>query len=144
MSIDPAFFATPTLQTAVISATAYAGSRTAPTGLTSIYTAEDSDTNDKATAIRRIDFKSLGTSVAGQLELWLYDGTTYSLLPTYGMPTIVAVTGSTTLAPWEASLILPLDRPLILPAAATPWSIHAGVSVTQTTAIKAITYGATT
>lgn len=137
MATDPKFFSTATLTSAVVSATAYGGTRTAPTGLTTIYTADTS----VDTLIRRIDIKSLGTSVLGLFEIWLYDGTTYFLQQGLGSA-IQAITGSTTVDPWSAAIVPPVDRPLVLPAAATAWQIRAGVSVTQTTALVATVQGA--
>lgn len=143
MATAPVYFTTPVLQTAVVSATAYGGTRTSPTGLTKIL---DGSTS-VATRVRKIDFKSLLTSVAGLLDIWLYDGTTYSLIaPPGGVLSnqIQAITGSTTQDPWQWSPTWPEgDGALVLPAAATAWTLHAGVSVTQTTAIKAIVHGAT-
>lgn len=143
MASAPVYFTTPILQTAVVSATAYGGTRTAPTGLTKIL---DGSTL-VATRVRKIDFKSLGTTVAGILELWVYDGTTYSLVAPpagYGSGAITVVAGSTTQDTWQCILTWPEgDGALVLPAAATAWTLHAGVSVTQTTAIKSVVHGGT-
>lgn len=139
MATDPTFFGTPTLQAAVISATAYGGSRTTPTGATSIYTGSTS----VATLIRRIDYKNLGTSVAGLIDLWLSpdSGTTFYQLPYSAV--VTAITGSTTLDSWQSSIAPDAGKGLILPAAATAWRLYAAASVTQTTAVQAVVYGAT-
>lgn len=139
MAANPEFFATPTLQGAVISATAYGGTRTAPTGLTTIYTGSTS----VAHQVRKIDVKTLLSSTAALLEFWLYDGSTYYQLP-WGQ-TVTAITGGTGTNPWELSIVLPEGNAgLILPArAGTAWTIAAGFSITQTTAAACIVQGAT-
>ena len=139
MATDPTFFGTPTMQATVISATAYGGSRTAPTDTTLIYTGSTS----VATLIRRIDYKNLGTSVAGLIDLWLSpdSGTTFYQLPYSAV--VTAITGSTTLDSWQSSIAPDAGKGLILPAAATAWRLYAAASVTQTTAVQAVVYGAT-
>ena len=139
MSSAPEFFTTPTLQASVISATAYAGTRTAPTGLTTIYTASTS----LHTQIRRIDAKCLLSSVAGVLDFWAYNGTTYYHLP--ASVAIAANTGSTTNDPSAVSVVFGEgNKALILPAlAGTAWTIAAGFTVTQTTAWACVVHGAT-
>lgn len=136
MATAPVYLDTPTLVGSVISATAYGGTKTAPTGTTTIYTGGTADLHQ----VRRIDIKGLGTSVIGLLDFWLYNGTTYYLQP-YSQ-TIIALTGSTVQDPFSASIVFgDGNRSLILPAAATAWTIVAGFSVTQTTAAIATVHG---
>lgn len=137
MAIRPSFFpnaVTTGTQTAV-PATIYGGTRAAPTGLTTLFTG--STTNDRM--VSRIDVKGLGVTVAGLLELWLYDGTTHFLIP--GMRSLIlARTPSTIVDAWGVS-IEPRGG-IFLPAAATPWELRAGVSVQQTGGLSFVTYGA--
>ena len=139
MASAPEFFTTPTLQASVISATAYAGTRTAPTGTTTIYTASTS----LHTQVRQIAVKTLLTSVAGLLDFWIYNGTTYYHL-SYTQ-TVQALTGSTTADPYLAAVVFGEgNKGLVLPAlAGTAWTIVAGFSVTQTTAAACVVQGAT-
>ena len=139
MATDPTFFSTPMLTQSTISATAYGGTRTSPTGTTLIYTASTT----LSTLIRRIEYKNLGTSVAGFIDLWISTdgGSTFGLLP-YASA-VTAITGSTTVDPWQASVIFDSQRGLFLPAAGTALRLYAGATVTQTTAILCTVYGST-
>lgn len=65
-------------------------SRTAPTNVTTILTAGSSGTK-----IEEIDVLGVGTTVAGILCLFRYDGATYHLIDEFA---VVAVTPSTTVA----------------------------------------------
>jgi hypothetical protein len=140
VAANPEFFTTPTLQASVISATAYGGTRTSPTGLTTIYTGSTTTTIHHQ--IRKIDVKTLLTSAAALLDFWLYDGTTYYMLPL--SQAVTAITGGTGTDPWATSITFPEGNGgLILPGrASTAWTLAAGFSVTQTTAAACVVQGA--
>lgn len=113
----------------LIGATAYGGSRTTPASTlpTDIFTG--SSTAGQDTLIRNIRLAAVGTTANATLDFWLYDGTTYRLLPF--MRYVSAITASTTQAPWSATITPPEGLgTLIIPGAATPWRISAGLSVT--------------
>lgn len=136
MATDPTFFSTAVTKASVISAaTAYGGTRTSPTGLTTIF--NGSTTKDRM--VRRVDIKALGVTVAGLLELWLYDGTTHYLIPGMRAP-IMALTPSTTVDPWGATI--EPGGGLFIPAAGTAWELRAGASTSQTGAISIVAQGA--
>ena len=76
------------------------------------------------------------------MDFWLYDGTTYYHLPNSIL--IEGKAGSTTVDPWFSRVVFGEgNNSMILPArAGTAWTIVAGASVTQTTAIACVVHGA--
>ncbi len=138
MATDPTFFTTPTFASTSIGTAAYGGSLTAPTGTTTILTASTT----LATMVRRIEYKALGNTISGLLNLWAYDGTTYFLLPYTA--TITAITSSSSVDSWQSTVTFESSKPFILPPAATAWKLNACPSTgAQGAAIMATVYGAT-
>jgi hypothetical protein len=99
-------------------------SLTAPTTVGTILTAGASGTR-----IDYIDIQGVATTVAGIVNLFVYDGTNYIL---WTQVPVIAVTSSTTAPAFQATLSSNVNSnimPLILP---TGYSLRAAVSVTQT------------
>ena len=99
-------------------------SLTAPSTVTTIITAVAAGTR-----IESIEVQAVATTVAGLVNLFLHDGTTYSL---WQQVPISAVTVSTTNPAFVANLSSATDvlfLPLILPSG---WSLRATTSVAQT------------
>lgn len=116
MGAAPAFAATPVAWSGLVPATLDT-SLTAPTNVTTLGTA-----GAGGTKIEQITCQAVGTTVAGVINVFLYDGTTYHLIDQF---LIAAVTSSTTARAWQsarsyANLILPSNS----------WSLR----VTQTIA----------
>jgi hypothetical protein len=87
MAADPAFASTPAIGSGLLPATLDT-SLTAPTTVTTIVTAAANGTK-----IEELVFQGVGTTVAGVINIFLYDGTTYHL---YDQVLVTAVTSSTT------------------------------------------------
>lgn len=107
-------------------------SLTAPTTVGTIVTAGASGTR-----IDYIDIQGVATTVAGIVNLFVFDGTTYSL---WTQVPVVAVTSSTTATAWNATLSSNVNSnlmPLILP---TGWSLRATTTVAQT-GIRVVGFG---
>lgn len=85
------------------------------------------------TQVREVDFKALGTTAAANIVLYLYDGSTYSVLTEVA---VTAITASTTTASYVSSVRF--DN-LFLPSG---WSLRASVTVVQSPAIAVIALGA--
>ena len=107
-------------------------SLTAPTTVGTIVTAGASGTR-----IDYIDIQGVATSVAGLINLFVYDGTTYFL---WTQVPVIAITSSTTAPAFTANLssnnnsnIMPLTLP-------TGYSLRAATSVAQT-GIRVNAYG---
>ena len=94
MASSPAFAATPNISSNVLSATADS-SYTAPTHSVTVFTAGSS-----GSVINVVDFVGAGTTVAGVVQLYLYDGSTYHA---WISQLVTAVTPSTTQVPFYAS-----------------------------------------
>lgn len=119
MASSPAFAATPRIGATTIS-TANAnrdGTGTIATIITAAAT---------GTQIREINFKATGTTVASQLNIYLYDGTTYSVLDEVS---VSATTASTTVASYESSVRY--DN-LFLPSG---WSVRASITLAPTSGV---------
>ncbi len=91
MATSPQFAATPNVGSSILSATADT-SYTAPTHTVTIITAGASGTK-----VEEVDFIGTGTTVAGVVQLYLYDGATYHA---FYAQLITVVTPSTTQAPF--------------------------------------------
>lgn len=91
MATSPQFAATPNIGSNVLGATADT-SYTAPTHTVTIITAGASGTK-----IEEIDLAGTGTTVAGVVQFYLFDGTTYHA---WFSVQVTAVTPSTTQAPF--------------------------------------------
>jgi len=107
-------------------------SLTAPTTVGTIVTAGASGTR-----IDYIEVKGVATTVAGLVNLFIFDGTTYIL---WQQVPILAITSSTTVPAFIANLssngnanIMPLTLP-------TGYSLRATTSVAQT-GVRVIAYG---
>ena len=103
MATTPQFASTALVGSAVVSSSADT-SYTAPTHSTSIVTG-----GTNGSKIDEIRYQGTGTTVAGTLTIFLYDGSTYHLVDVINVP---AVTASTTAAPWQyikpyANLVIP-------------------------------------
>jgi hypothetical protein len=92
MATSPQFAATPNIGSNPLSATADS-SYTAPTHTVTIVTA-----GANGTKIEEIDFIGIGTTVAGVVGLYLYDGSTYHFFDSIA---VTAVTPSTTQIPFR-------------------------------------------
>jgi len=107
-------------------------SLTAPTTVGTIVTAGSSGTR-----IDYIDIQGVATTVAGLINLFVYDGTNYIL---WNQVPVIAITSSTTAPAFSARLssngnanIMPLNLP-------TGYSLRATTSVAQT-GVRVIAYG---
>jgi hypothetical protein len=99
-------------------------SLTAPTTVSTILTAGASGTR-----IDYIDVQGVATTVAGLINLFIYDGTNYIL---WAQVPVIAVTSSTTAPAFQSTLSSNVNAnlmPLIIP---TGHSLRATTSVAQT------------
>lgn len=99
-------------------------SLTAPTTVSTILTAGASGTR-----IDYIEIQGVATTVAGLINLFIYDGTNYIL---WNQVPVIAVTSSTTAPAFQATLSSNVNSnlmPLIIP---TGYSLRATTSVAQT------------
>jgi hypothetical protein len=99
-------------------------SLTAPTTVSTILTAGASGTR-----IDYIDVQGVATTVAGLINLFIYDGTNYIL---WAQVPVIAVTSSTTAPAFQSTLSSNVNAnlmPLIIP---TGYSLRATTSVAQT------------
>lgn len=94
MATAPAFAATPNVASAIASATLDT-SLTAPTNVATLTTGGASGTK-----VEEVVFEGLGTTAAGVINLFLYDGSTYHL---YDQIPVIAVTSSATAAAFRAA-----------------------------------------
>lgn len=92
MAATPQFAGTPALGAAALSATADAG-YTAPANAATVLTAGASGSK-----VDEIVFQGIGSTLAGTITVFLYDGATYHLVDTVAVP---AVAASTTVTPWR-------------------------------------------
>jgi hypothetical protein len=91
MATDPAFAATVNVGSAL--PTTADTSLTAPTNQVTVLTPGASGAK-----VEEIVCIGVGTTVAGLIHIFRYDGSTYHLIDTF---TVAAVTVSTTVAPWR-------------------------------------------
>lgn len=94
MAADPAFAATPENASVIASATLDT-SLTAPTNVATLFTAAASGSK-----IEELVFEGLGTTVAGLVNVFLHDGSTYHLFDQF---VVTAVTSSTTAAAFRVA-----------------------------------------
>jgi hypothetical protein len=130
MSTSAQYASTPKFGSATL--TTADTSLTAPTTVGTIVTAGASGTR-----IDYIDIQGVATTIAGLINLFVYDGTTYVL---WNQVPVQAVTSSTTVPAFVANLssnnnsnIMPLTLP-------TGYSLRATTSVAQT-GIRVTAYG---
>ncbi len=114
MASTPQFAGTVLMGAASVSSSADT-SYTAPTHAVSIVAAGASGSK-----IDEIRFQGIGTTLAGTITVFAYDGSTYHLIDCVNVP---AVTASTTSAPWQyvkqyANLVL-----------ANGWTLYAATTV---------------
>jgi len=126
MAASPAFAATP-----VIGATTVSTANTARDGTGTVATVLTAGSS--GTQIREIDLKGLGTTAAGLIVLYVYNGTTFTPLTEVA---VTAITASTTTASYSSSVRF--DN-LFLP---NGWSLVASVTVAQSPAIAVTALGA--
>lgn len=98
MTATPIFAQTPIVAIATLTSPTAITSRANITGTTGLVKLTDTTTN--GLRVDGITVKGKGTSVAGEVYIWLYDGTTSYLIEEID---ISAVTGSATLASFIGS-----------------------------------------
>jgi hypothetical protein len=130
MAANAQYAATPKVGSALL--TTADTSLTAPTTVGTVVTAGASGTR-----IDYIDIQGVATTVAGIINLFLFDGTNYIL---WNQVPVIAVTSGTTSVAFQAVLssnsnanIMPLTLP-------TGWSLRATTSTAQT-GIRVTAYG---
>lgn len=130
MATSAQYAATPKVGSALL--TTADTSLTAPTTVGTVLTAGASGTR-----IDYIDIQAVATTVASNINLFIYDGTTYIL---WAQVNVIAVTSSTTSPAFQATLssngnsnLMPLTLP-------TGYSLRATTSVTQT-GVRVTAYG---
>ena len=94
MATAPAFAATVNNGSALASAT-FDTSLTAPTNIATIFTAGSSGSK-----CEQVTMQAVGTTVAGVVNLFAYDGSTYHLIDQFLVP---VVTSSTLAKAWQSS-----------------------------------------
>lgn len=121
MAAKPAFAATPRQSSGA--ATTADTSYTAPTNAVAVFTAGASGSR-----VERLRLMCTGTSLAGLVNIFLYDGTTYRLIRSI---VTAAITASATVAPWgsDDSGTIVFPGGLQLPAG---YSIRIATTVAQT------------
>lgn len=117
MATAPSFAATPRAMCGLVPSTADT-SWTAPTHVTTLGTA-----GTNGTKVTEIDVTPVGTTVAGVVNIFIYDGSAYHLTASV---TIAAATPSTTLAPVTQTLTF--DN-LVLPSSS--WTLVASNTVSS-------------
>lgn len=130
MAASAQYAATPKVGSALL--TTADTSLTAPTTVGTVITAGASGTR-----IDYIDVQGVATTVAGIVNLFVYDGSTYSL---WAQVPVIAITSSTTAPAFQATLSSNVNAnllPLVLP---TGWSLRATTSVAQT-GIRVVAFG---
>lgn len=123
MAASPAYAGTVLMGAAAVSASADT-SYTSPTHAVLLVSAGSSGSK-----IDEIDFQGIGTTVAGTISVFLYDGTNYHLRDSVIVP---AVTASTTSPPWQ------LSKPYANLVLASGWSLY----VASTVASQLVSVGA--
>lgn len=130
MAANAQYAATPKVGSALL--TTADTSLTAPTTVGTVVTAGASGTR-----IDYIDIQGVATTVAGIINLFLFDGTNYIL---WNQVPVIAVTSGTTAVAFQALLSSNSNAnlmPLTLP---TGWSLRATTSTAQT-GIRVTAYG---
>jgi hypothetical protein len=125
MATAPAYAATPRLLAALVPSTADT-SFTAPTHVTSLGSG-----GSAGTKITEIDVEPVGTVVAGLVNVFAYDGTTYHLIESV---TIAAATVNTTTAPVKQAFTY--DN-LVLPSSS--WSLAVSNTVSGNVSLVTVT-----
>lgn len=115
MATAPAFAATPLTFSGLAPATLDT-SLTAPTNVTTLATGVATGTK-----IEQVTLQAVGTTVAGVVNLFLFDATTYHLFDQFLVP---VVTSSTTARAWQSSRSY---TNLLLPS--TSWSLRFSVTI---------------
>ena len=122
MSTSAQYASTPKIGSALL--TTADTSLTAPTTVGTVFTAGASGSR-----IDYIEVQGVATTVAGLINLFIYDGTTYFL---YTQVPVIAITSSTTVPAFQTTIssntnanILPINLP-------TGYSLRATASVAQT------------
>lgn len=122
MATSAQYAATPKVGSALL--TTADTSLTAPTTVGTVLSA-----GANGTRIDYIDIQGVATTVAGNINLFIFDGTNYIL---WNQVNVVAVTSSNTSPAWQATLSSNGNAnilPLVLP---TGYSLRATTSVAQT------------
>jgi len=127
MASGPAFAATPAVGSGLIPGTLDT-SLTAPTNVTTILAGGTS-----ATKVEEIVFQGVGTTVAGVVNVFLYDGSTYHLID---QVLVSAVTSSTTAVAFRTNRLY--DNLLVK----NNWSLRVSGTVSgNVSLIKVTAYG---
>ena len=122
MSTSAQYASTPKIGSATL--TTADTSLTAPTTVGTIFTAGASGSR-----VDYINVQGVATTIAGIVNLFIYDGSNYSL---YAQVPVMAMTSSTTAAAFQA-LVSSNTNPNLLPInLPTGYSLRATTSVTQT------------
>lgn len=130
MATDPQFAATVNLGSALLGATAETDTLT-PVQTSVILTAGAAGTKVEAVYVQAAKTATLiATTVAGQVYLFLYDGTTYRLFDTI---LVTAVTASATVSPFHAER---LYTNLVLKSG---WSLRASQSIAGNVSMLQVT-----
>jgi hypothetical protein len=127
MSTSAQYASTPKIGSALL--TTADTSLTAPTTVGTVFTAGASGSR-----IDYIDIQGVATSVAGLINLFIFDGTNYFL---YTQVPVIAITSSTTAVAFSATLstnsnsnLLPINLPTGYSLRATTSTAQTGVRVT--------------
>jgi len=122
MSTSAQYASTPKIGSALL--TTADTSLTAPSTVGTVFTAGSSGSR-----IDYIEVQGVATTVASNVNLFIYDGTNYIL---YAQVPVIAITSSTTIPAFQA-LISSNTQPNLLPInLPTGYSLRATTSVTQT------------
>src|SRR5664279_4295730 len=119
MATDPAFAATVALGSALLGASAETSTLT-PAQTSVIVTAGSNGTKIEEVVVQAANTSLTVTTVAGQVYLFLYDGSTYRLFDSI---LVTAVSGAATVAPFRANR---LYTNLVLKSG---WSLRASQSI---------------
>lgn len=129
MAASPAFAATPKVGAGIVPATLDT-SLTAPANVTTIFTG-----GTNGSKVEEIVLQGIATTVAGIVNLFMHDGTTYHLIDQF---LITAVTSSTTAVAFRLNR---LYQNLLLPSTSHSLRVTCTIAGLQST-IKVAAYGA--
>lgn len=125
MAADPLFFSTPYMSASVLSSTAQSGTAVTPVGHTQI-AAGSTTLHTKITSIDVFHLAAAaGASVAGLLQIWIYNNSTYFY---FDALQVVVITASTSVPAWRGGRNY---KDLVLPAATPAWTLQAAFTTTQ-------------
>ena len=136
MALQAAYAATPVIGSAELT-TADTTTRGTPTTVGTVITGGASGTR-----LSKIIIQGAGTTIAGLIRLWLYDGTNYRMIKEVAVPAKTVSSTSPDLPQTILSESTNIDLlPITLPSAS--WSLRATVTTTQTgSGVNVIAIGA--